>query len=141
EPVALRPSAQPPRPGRQFRGSVDREWIPGPPAAFEVEVEASVGRPLGMLCDDLVPGAVAPVVGRVGDSVLLGGVGNEDERPLGGRLGATDRPCDRKRHRDRARIVEGGAEPAVVVTADDARAPVEATGYEADDVCVPGAWD
>ena len=87
-----------------------------------------------MLRDDLVPGAVAPVVRRVCKPVLLRGVRDEDDRPLGRPVLLRESARERKRDRDCARVVEGGSEPAVMVTADDRRRHVSAPGQDSDDV-------
>ena len=74
-----------------------------------------------MLGDDLVPGAVTPVVRRLGDAVLLGGVRDERDRALRADARLGERARELERDRDAGRVVERGAEPAVVVAGDDRR--------------------
>ena len=78
--VALGGAAVSAEPSRQLRRNIEAEHVAAPARALDVEVEGRAGRPLGVLGDDLVPGAVAPVVGRLGDAVLLCGVRDEGDR-------------------------------------------------------------
>src|SRR5439155_2718060 len=105
----------------------------------DVEVERRARRPLAVLGDDLVPGAVTPVVGGVRNPVFLGGVGDERDRSLGAQAGFAEGAGQLESDGDPGRVVEGGAEPAVVVAGDDQRRPAAAAGEDADDVRSLGA--
>ncbi len=137
QPVAPRGAAVAAHPGRELRRRVEREHVRAA-GALEVEVEGRAGRPLAVLRDDLVPGAIAPVVGRFSDAVLLGGVRDEGERPARPDAGLGEGPRELERDRDSRRIVEGGPEPAVVVAGDDRRRAPLPAGELTDDVDAQG---
>src|SRR5207302_7361433 len=113
EAVALGVATDPAHARGELRGRVDGERL-GPARPLDVEVEGRARRPLAVLGDDLVPGAVTPVVRGIGDAVLLRGVGDESDRALGAEAGLAEGAGELERDCDARRIVEGGAEPAVV---------------------------
>src|SRR5437588_11915027 len=59
---------------------------------------------------------------------------DEGDRPPRSHAGPREGPRERERHGDTARVVEGAAEPAVVVAGDDARRPTPPPSQHADDV-------
>ena len=75
--------------------------------------------PLGMRLRDLPPGAGAPVVGRVDETVFLARARGERNR-MAGRESHLGKPARHRQHRrDARRIVERAPKPGVVVSAHD----------------------
>ena len=118
------------RPLAQLGRRLEREPQLGVAARLQAEVERNVPAPLRVRLLHLPPRADAPVERAVLEAVLLGSARREAERVARAVAGGGEAAGDREQCRDAGRVVERGAEPAVVVGADrrSARRPSRRVG-------------
>ncbi len=124
------------RPADELDGRLDREPEVRMAARLQAEVERRFRAPLGVRVGDL-PGARAPVERAVEHAVLLRRARREDDAMARAVADPRQRAGDAEQRGDTRGVVERGAEPAVVVGADDDR-PRLVAGQVAHDVAASG---